>query len=489
MTRLPIVDGDNGTWGDVLNDYLLRSHNTDGTLRTGAVSEAALDSALQSKVNQAGPPNVLSVGTVTTGAAGSNASATITGTSPTQVLNLVIPQGAPAGGYLDHGTVAGAVALDPVAAETHVFSASAAATVGVDAAADGAFVTAICASGGANVTWSADNWPEGQAQSTDDVQLVNFMRVREAWWAFPLGGQTTPATTPPTAGTLSVAVTDTTATLTVSGALAGTLPLAPSPYSFSTDGGNTWSAWQVSSSYTATGLTGSTSYDFVHQVRDTAGTATTGAVVTKSTLHTLVWTTWAADDFTAVDGTLINGRATPTGGRIWSLTGSDTPTIVGNKVKYAPTAPPASVMRVPMVTGVSWTAIRVTCDYDVTGSYYGASLGIPVNGFNQDIGIIFDPSQASGARIESTSALTWTVVSQATSCPPAGTAVLVCTRNSDGSAEFNATVNGTLIIKATCPAMGNWSSASSGGYFGINKYYDNSLTALSFDNYRAEYGI
>ena len=36
---------------------------------------------------QAGPPNVLSVGTVTVG----TPSATITGTSPSQVLNLVLP--------------------------------------------------------------------------------------------------------------------------------------------------------------------------------------------------------------------------------------------------------------------------------------------------------------------------------------------------------------------------------------------------------------
>jgi len=36
---------------------------------------------------QAGPPNILTIGTVTTGEAG----ATITGTSPSQVLNLVYP--------------------------------------------------------------------------------------------------------------------------------------------------------------------------------------------------------------------------------------------------------------------------------------------------------------------------------------------------------------------------------------------------------------
>ena len=42
----------------------------------------------------AGPANVLSIGEVSTGAPGSQAEASITGVSPTQQLNLVIPQGA-----------------------------------------------------------------------------------------------------------------------------------------------------------------------------------------------------------------------------------------------------------------------------------------------------------------------------------------------------------------------------------------------------------
>lgn len=44
-------------------------------------------------IGPAGPPNILSVGTVTTGASGSSAALSITGTSPSQVLNLTIPQG------------------------------------------------------------------------------------------------------------------------------------------------------------------------------------------------------------------------------------------------------------------------------------------------------------------------------------------------------------------------------------------------------------
>lgn len=48
---------------------------------------------ISSIVGPAGPANSLSIGTVTTGSPGSSASATITGTPPTQVLNLTIPRG------------------------------------------------------------------------------------------------------------------------------------------------------------------------------------------------------------------------------------------------------------------------------------------------------------------------------------------------------------------------------------------------------------
>lgn len=49
-------------------------------------------------VGKQGPPggtNVLTIGSVSTGAPGSNAAANITGISPSQVLNLTIPRGDP----------------------------------------------------------------------------------------------------------------------------------------------------------------------------------------------------------------------------------------------------------------------------------------------------------------------------------------------------------------------------------------------------------
>lgn len=54
--------------------------------------QALIDSGA---VGPAGPANTLAIGTVTTGAAGSSASATVTGSAPSQTLSLTIPRGNP----------------------------------------------------------------------------------------------------------------------------------------------------------------------------------------------------------------------------------------------------------------------------------------------------------------------------------------------------------------------------------------------------------
>jgi len=54
MSRLPIPGQDKGAWGDVLNDYLSTSHNTDGTLKPIAQSAVTnLTSDLATKATQA----------------------------------------------------------------------------------------------------------------------------------------------------------------------------------------------------------------------------------------------------------------------------------------------------------------------------------------------------------------------------------------------------------------------------------------------------
>lgn len=56
MARLPVPGSDNGTWGDVLNDYLAVAHDTNGNLKADAVSSSVLqnDSISEAKLNVSG---------------------------------------------------------------------------------------------------------------------------------------------------------------------------------------------------------------------------------------------------------------------------------------------------------------------------------------------------------------------------------------------------------------------------------------------------
>lgn len=51
MARLPIPGSDAGSWGQILNDYLSQTHNTDGTLKDNTVSESKLAAPVQAKLN------------------------------------------------------------------------------------------------------------------------------------------------------------------------------------------------------------------------------------------------------------------------------------------------------------------------------------------------------------------------------------------------------------------------------------------------------
>lgn len=43
MARLPSPGGDTGTWGKILNDFLLQSHNSDGTLKSSSITAAGAE--------------------------------------------------------------------------------------------------------------------------------------------------------------------------------------------------------------------------------------------------------------------------------------------------------------------------------------------------------------------------------------------------------------------------------------------------------------
>jgi hypothetical protein len=58
MARLPQPGADNGTWGDILNDFLLQAHTTGGVLKPGSVSQSQLDSSVQAKLDAGGVSSV-----------------------------------------------------------------------------------------------------------------------------------------------------------------------------------------------------------------------------------------------------------------------------------------------------------------------------------------------------------------------------------------------------------------------------------------------
>lgn len=45
MPRLPVPGADEGSWGDVLNDFLLASHNSDGSLKAASVAATGAEQA------------------------------------------------------------------------------------------------------------------------------------------------------------------------------------------------------------------------------------------------------------------------------------------------------------------------------------------------------------------------------------------------------------------------------------------------------------
>lgn len=51
MARLPQPGGDEGQWGDILNEYLSQVHNTDGTLKDSVITESKLAAPVVTKLN------------------------------------------------------------------------------------------------------------------------------------------------------------------------------------------------------------------------------------------------------------------------------------------------------------------------------------------------------------------------------------------------------------------------------------------------------
>lgn len=193
------------------------------------------------------------------------------------------------GQVTNHGAQAGPVTL---AAGTNTITLAGDVSLTVPALADGAELTVFVqqdGTGGRGLSWGGVVWQSGDGQPATDADVIStFLLIGSVFGTlgYTAGSGTGGGggdTTPPVPGTLTASsITQTGFSLAVSGASDDTA-LHAAPYRFTTNGGTTWSAWQSSALYAASGLTAATVYQCQHEVRDAAGNVASGTVVPVTT--------------------------------------------------------------------------------------------------------------------------------------------------------------------------------------------------------------
>ena len=264
----------------------------------------------------------------------------------------------------------------------------------------------------------------------------------------------TPDTTPPSAaGTLTVTTLDRSASLSVSGAVDDR---AVTGYAFSKDGGVTYSAWQPSPSYTFTGLTASTAYQFRHKVRDAAGNERVGGVVSATTLAKApAWEDLFTESFDGAQGTDLVGTTTDTGGGTWAGTaGKILLDGAGNAVWDTH---PQTVSAYVSLGGATTAKIRVSVTYDLTqhttaGSVSQAGVQIHTNStFNNALYALVG-SNGSLAFTDYAAGV-WTYTGTTTGFPATGTLTMEFDPAAkSGSLSVNGTQAGTFTGDAAVSA-------------------------------------
>lgn len=353
MSRLPTPGSDAGTWGQILNEYLSTAHNTDGTLKDnvvgaaqlqdnavnasiiadGTITEANLDTAVTTKLNSVAGQQGATGPTGATGATGPQGTPGATGPAgATGAASTVAgPQGAtgpqgtqgptgPTGATGPQG--AAGIGVEPV--DRITLTGDITFTPSGSWSTDSSYAVTFTqdATGGHTVSWDTSV----KAADGESLPLVASADHAETWIGFtwstaingwvptPLFTATPTDTIAPVAGTLASSNETTTGfTLTVTGA-SDDRGLATVPYSFSLDNGATWSSWQASATYNATGLTENTTYTCKHKVQDAGGNVTTGSAITVTTLSSA--NIIAEDTFTRADAMTLG--STEIGSFAWS---------------------------------------------------------------------------------------------------------------------------------------------------------------------------
>jgi len=121
--RLPIPGQDNGTWGTILNDFLEVSHNTDGTLVSGAISAGGGVTSVNGKTPSAG--------SVTLTASDVNAPTTLAGDSDVTIASPGLNQVLTYNGskWVNQNSASGVI-LDSTASDIQALGSQAAGSTG-----------------------------------------------------------------------------------------------------------------------------------------------------------------------------------------------------------------------------------------------------------------------------------------------------------------------------------------------------------------------
>lgn len=278
-----------------------------------------------------------------------------------------------------------------------------------------------------------------------------FERTAAGWTYYAATGtalaQAAADTTSPIAGTLMATGGAQQVDLAVSGA-SDAVALSATPYSFSTDGGSTWGAWQASPNATMTGLSAG-QVSCRHRVRDAAGNITVGSPVTATVTAPASWTTFFRDTFTAIDGTTVAGHTTDTGGLTWvkgfPWLGPDASlehvTIEGNQFHDDRVSAVTSTWHyVDFPAPNAATKMRFTAVYEIDHA------GTSING-----DLIFRFVNGSGYSITITSAGALTLGDGATGSPSAAPLSGTLVAEVNGTA-LTVTVNGSTVATGTLAA-------------------------------------